>query len=336
MTSYLIQHAASYRSSSNLDDSDDDLATARPSLDEENDQEALLELHNDDGYLDSPKSTRWFWLRTAYWCLHVILLVPAIYGWHRALAVHRGTYVHTPVYTDAQLAQAGWSRPALRNGTRSVATIFPSSSGNKTIVEISNMQAAVSEDPDDQHILVLTPMRNAQHSLPSFFRMLESLQHPKQNTSVGFLVGDEEDDTIPMLLDWIAIQERRAQYRRITLLKKDLNMLSPSGDVRHRNWIQAQRRYAWIFPDQQRQAKKFDNTNRKLMAKARTLLLTSTLRTDVDWVLWLDSDVAEASPTLIRDLYRFGGENGTVADVIAPNTARRRKGDKIHGYDLNK
>jgi hypothetical protein len=72
------------------------------------------------------------------------------------------------------------------------------------------------------------------------------------------------------------------------------------------------------------------------MAKARTLLLTSTLRPDVDWVLWLDSDVAEASPTLIRDLYRFGGENGTVADVIAPNTARRRQGDKLHGYDLNK
>jgi hypothetical protein len=112
---------------------------------------------------------------------------------------------------------------------------------------MSDMQAAVSEDPDDQHILVLTPMRNAQHSLPSFFRILESLQHPKQNTSVGFLVGDEEDDTIPMLLDWIAIQERRAQYRRITLLKKDLNMLSPSGDVRHRNWIQAQRRCAWLF-----------------------------------------------------------------------------------------
>lgn len=42
------------------------------------------------------------------------------------------------------------------------------------------------------------------------------------------------------------------------------------------------------------------------MARARTYLLTATLEPTVDWVLWLDSDVAELSPSLFQDLLIYG------------------------------
>ena len=92
------------------------------------------------------------------------------------------------------------------------------------------------------------------------------------------------------------------------------------------------------------------------MAKARTLLLTSTLRPDVDWVLWLDSDLAFAPPSLVSDLLRYGGAEvegsraegavGTevgherrdqgLADVIVPNVMKHHKGPaSVQAYDWN-
>lgn len=55
------------------------------------------------------------------------------------------------------------------------------------------------------------------------------------------------------------------------------------------------------------------------MARARTYLLTSTLEPSVDWVLWLDSDIAEFSPTLFEDLLVYG--NG---GVIAPSAPKQQ------------
>lgn len=86
------------------------------------------------------------------------------------------------------------------------------------------------------------------------------------------------------------------------------------------------------------------------MAKARTLLLTSTLEASVDWVLWLDSDVYELSSSIISDLLFYGNAgvspqtnisiNGEAApqpygDIITPNVMTR-KGNYLKGYDLNK
>lgn len=83
------------------------------------------------------------------------------------------------------------------------------------------------------------------------------------------------------------------------------------------------------------------------MAKARTTLLISTLRADVDWVLWLDSDVDEVSSSLFEDLLVYGN-TGVVADgppqptgellsdVVAANVYLRWKDRSLHGYDLNK
>lgn len=82
---------------------------------------------------------------------------------------------------------------------------------------------------------------------------------------------------------------------------------------------------------------------RAVMAKARTTLLMSTLEADVDWVLWIDSDVEEISDTLFEDMlfYGNGGASGEkadepMADVIAANVFKRRPHNKLQAYDLNK
>lgn len=88
--------------------------------------------------------------------------------------------------------------------------------------------------------------------------------------------------------------------------------------------------------------------HRSILGRVRSILLTSTLRGDHDWVLWLDSDVTEVSPRLFEELLFLGGTGAGPAsagdnahgssefnDVVTPNICRRR-GRDVHGYDLNK
>lgn len=86
------------------------------------------------------------------------------------------------------------------------------------------------------------------------------------------------------------------------------------------------------------------------MAKARTTLLMSTLRAEVDWVLWLDSDGTEISSSLFEDLLFYGNTgvirsgseelvddaDETWSDVVAANVFTRKKDGSLQAYDLNK
>lgn len=92
------------------------------------------------------------------------------------------------------------------------------------------------------------------------------------------------------------------------------------------------------------------------MARARTYLLTATLEPTVDWVLWLDSDIAEFSPSLFEDLLVYGkggvidshglqspssSPEGTIEpeewnDVIVPNAMQRLPDGQLHPFDMNK
>jgi mannan polymerase complexes MNN9 subunit len=98
------------------------------------------------------------------------------------------------------------------------------------------------------------------------------------------------------------------------------------------------------------------------MARARTYLLTATLEPSVDWVLWIDSDISEISPTIFQDLLIYGkagvlpsqssssssssssiqkkadsSERGEEEwnDVIVPNAMKRLPDGTLHGFDMN-
>lgn len=80
------------------------------------------------------------------------------------------------------------------------------------------------------------------------------------------------------------------------------------------------------------------------MARARTYLVTSTLEPSVDWVLWLDVDIAEFSPSLFEELLYYGNAGNDLSppsdaadwnDVIIPNAMRRLPDGQLLGFDMN-
>lgn len=296
------------------------------------------------------------------------VLAFAVYGGYMFITMRwSGRYMRIPVYTKYEIGQAGWQRPLLAPSlgladadadrdplaastpAAQAGTTHPAKvSGAGTVkqehlanrgteLQLYNFdqksaRADGRREINDLHVLILTPLKNAVDVLDNFFELLTGLEHPKENTSIGFLIGDEEDHTGKLVDEWVQKQHDKGEYRKISLLKKDFGIITPGGDARHKNWLQAQRR--------------------SLMAKARTLLLTSTLEPSVDWVLWLDSDLSECPKSLIADLLFYGHagvypdnydntntnpeEYMPLADVITPNIMRRLGPGQIQGYDLNK
>lgn len=203
---------------------------------------------------------------------------------------------------------------------------------------------------DSLHLLILCPLRNSAPDLPHLFELLDGLAHPAMNTSLGFLVGDEDDDTgdvLHRLVQERANRDDGQRYRHITMLHKDFNLQVPTGANRHSYPVQLQRR--------------------SVMARARTYLLTATLEPSVDWVLWIDSDISEVSRTLFQDLLLYGKagivepvqsspdskpgnqqvkqrktamhpsdpDDAEWNDVIIPNAMKRLPDGNLIGFDMN-
>lgn len=285
------------------------------------------------------------WRRRAFALLHLTSLAFAVIGIYTSLGLKNGKLIHTPVYSKYDIAQAGYNRnlvtPPLP-GTLSDS--HPSSNSvaeddripeNRqgtfldtwTFSNNSSLCSPIVSDSksSDQHLLILSPIRNAHSILPTYFRHLENLQHPKSNTSIGFLLSDEEDETGILVQHWCDEQAAKGEYRHVTLLRKDFGFLTPKGEARHQNWVQAQRR--------------------GIMARARTLLLMSAINPTVDWVFWLDVDVAEMPSSIIQDLMHYGqidastdsrpARQTVVADIITPNIMYKHKGVDVRGYDLS-
>lgn len=299
--------------------------------------------------LAAPTNWTALWRRRLLVLLHLASLAFGIYGVLTLAGIKSGKLMYTPIYSKYDIAQAGYNRKVvtppkptihdISEGDRLGHSTKPSEihdiqKNHKTILDswtfpststinpVSSSSSSI-EQPNDQHLLILSPIRNAHGILPTYFEHLENLQHPKENTSIGFLLSDEEDETGILVQHWCDEQAAKGEYRHITLLRKDFGLFVPKGQARHENWIQAQRR--------------------ALMARARTLLLISTVNAAVDWVFWLDVDVKEMPSTIIQDLMHFGRvkeENNdmhVIADIITPNIMDRvRDTTEIHPYDRSK
>lgn len=302
--------------------------------------------------------------RILFILFHTVLLAFGCFGIYMLIGLHTGMFLQVPVYSKYDIAQSGYFRPLITTPPSIQAwRNSPSTSHlSGTVSDHHNGAAIDSEQAEqapqhfrtpvdswtfpssstpgshqsptppkssDQHLLILSPIRNAQDALPTYFHHLENLKHPKSNTSIGFLLSDEEDETGRLVKQWVDEQASKGEYRHITLLRKDFGLLSPNGQARHKDWIQAQRR--------------------GLMGRARTLLLTSVINPTVDWVFWLDVDVRHLPSTIIQDLMLLGqietnssdpqgrvsNETETViADIIVPNIMDKWKGN-LRGYDLS-
>ncbi|SCV69556.1 BQ2448_2576 [Microbotryum intermedium] len=163
----------------------------------------------------------------------------------------------------------------------------------------------------NQKVLILTPLKDAAEWIDEYFENLHKLKYPKELISLAFLVSDTTDDTITKLrkraerLSRMPLNER---YDSIQIIQKDFHF-NLASEVRHG------------FEGQP--------VRRAFIARARNYLLTSALRPDHAWVLWLDVDVVRYDPDILMDLM------GLNKDIVVPNTLWHFNSWDFWGFDRN-
>lgn len=143
---------------------------------------------------------------------------------------------------------------------------------------------------DQPTVLILTPLKEAQSVLSSYFAQVESLSYPKHLISLAFLVSDSQDKTQQHLDTYLRTLLPRG-YRRVTVIHKDFEY-SLNREERH------------AYADQP--------IRRSVLAKSRNYLVQAALEYE-RWVLWLDSDLQSIHRTLVEDLLGFN------KSVLVPN-----------------
>jgi len=153
------------------------------------------------------------------------------------------------------------------------------------------------------HVLILTPVKDAARWLPTYFAALGRLTYPPDRLSLGLLESDSRDDTYAQLEARLPGLARR--YRRARLWKRDFGFRIPPGMPRWAPVVQIPRR--------------------TVIARSRNHLLSRALD-DEDWVLWLDVDVIEYPADVLERLLATG------RDIVHPHCVREYGGPT---FDLN-
>lgn len=215
-------------------------------------------------------------------------------------------------YTRGEIAEAGWFRPGLDIDDVSLEKWSPVVDTKRQLELIRPQPTPGKIKLSNLHVLILCPLHNSEYDLPAYFKLLDRFAtvHPPSHTSLGFLVSDTQDATVSLLRNLTST--RLPTYKHILVSQKDFNLALPPPHARHEVWAQYQRR--------------------AVMARSRSFLLSIALRPIHDYVLWFDSDVVQASPSLIHDLLRYGGAD---ADVITANVFHPPRGGEMKPYDWN-
>lgn len=150
-------------------------------------------------------------------------------------------------------------------------------------------------------VLVLTPMKDAARHWPRYRALLERLDYPAERLSLGILEGDSEDGTHALVAAELPAFARR--FRSARLFKHDFDFRS----------------------DRPRWAPEIQPRRRSVLARARNRLLSLALE-DETWVLWLDADLVDYPPDLLRRLLATGKQ------VVVPHCISARTGGT---FDLN-
>lgn len=162
--------------------------------------------------------------------------------------------------------------------------------GNK----LSEQQQGNREFP---HILILTPVKNAEPYLPRYVELIGALDWPAEKLSVGLLESDSSDDT------FAAIEALKPKLQKattsVTAKKRDFGFQIPEGVPR---WAPA-----------------FQVARRTVLARARNHLLSHAL-SDEDWVLWIDVDITDYPPDTIQRLL------DAERDIVQPHCVLQPKG----------
>ncbi|KAI8064359.1 Anp1-domain-containing protein [Gongronella butleri] len=179
-------------------------------------------------------------------------------------------------------------------------------------INLNPLQATGNAKDNEEHVLILTPLKNAEAYLPRYFELVERMSYPKHLVSLAFLVSDTTDKTVPMLKE------------------KANQLLNPTnGDERYHSVSIFEKNFDFILPEDRRHEFEMQPLRRSFMARSRNYLLSAALRHEHAWVLWLDVDVVEYPETILEDLQSVD------VDVVVPNCLRETDDNSFWGYDKN-
>lgn len=164
-------------------------------------------------------------------------------------------------------------------------------------VNLNQIKSTTDAIKNREHVLILTPLRDASLYLPQYFDLLSQLTYPHELIDLAFLVGDSRDDTVAALakeLERVQGNDEVA-FRSATVVEKDFGVTLAQNDVqdRHKLELQAPRR--------------------KAMARARNYLLTTALKPEHSWVYWRDVDIKDSPSKIIEDFVAHD------RDIIVPS-----------------
>lgn len=154
-------------------------------------------------------------------------------------------------------------------------------------------------------VLILTPVKQAAAEAVGYVDRLLALDYPARQLSVGILESDSTDDTLEAFTREFT-RLRDAGWRSTGVWKRDFGYQIPKGLPRWDPSIQLERR--------------------RILALSRNHLLFNALSDDIEWVLWLDADVVEFQPDILRLLTTLG------RDIVQPHCVKEWGG---RTFDLN-
>ncbi|KAL6707155.1 hypothetical protein ACN47E_004702 [Coniothyrium glycines] len=170
---------------------------------------------------------------------------------------------------------------------------------NATTIEYVNLDTVTSSidaAKNKEHILILTPLRDASDYLAKHFDLLTQLTYPHDLIDLAFLVGDTTDDTL-------------------AVLAKELERIQNNPDVAFRSTMIVEKDFGISLSQTVGERHAFENQapRRKALARARNYLLTTALKPEHSWVYWRDTDIVDSPARIIEDLVAHD------RDVIVPN-----------------
>ncbi|MEO8668242.1 MAG: hypothetical protein ABI399_06980 [Bauldia sp.] len=145
--------------------------------------------------------------------------------------------------------------------------------------------AGEAVEPATPSLLILTPVKDASRHLDRYVALIEALDWPRERLSIGLIEGDSRDET------WAKLGALRprldARATATTVIRRDFGFRMPPGVPR---WAPA-----------------YQLVRRGILARSRNTLLMRALA-DEDWVLWIDVDVIDYPPDIVRRLLENGGD----------------------------
>ena len=143
----------------------------------------------------------------------------------------------------------------------------------------SLLAANIAPPTNGETISVLIPVRDGEAYIKRCMELLGALDWPKSQLHITFCEGDSRDGTVAALAKIIA--ENKFEFGSISLIHKTVNT---------------------NFTRKNRTIAKLQRQRRAGLAVVRNHLIEHAIKPETDWALWIDIDVNDYQPSILRQL----------------------------------